>query len=71
MELDELKQAWQTLDRRLESRQALDDWMFLDLRAGRVRRSLRPLLWAAASGAPAAQGASAPAGGASAAGAAR
>lgn len=45
MELDELKQAWQTLDRRLESRQALDDWMFLDLRAGRVRRSLRPLLW--------------------------
>lgn len=45
MELDDLKQAWQTLDRRLQQQHALD----LELRRSReldkVRHHLRPLWW--------------------------
>lgn len=45
MELDELKSAWQTLDRRLQQQNALGLQLFRDGRVDRARRGLRPLLW--------------------------
>jgi hypothetical protein len=45
MELDEVRQAWQALDRRLEQQQALSWRIWRDGRAERLRRGLRPLVW--------------------------
>lgn len=45
MELDELKLAWQTLNRRLEQHHALGLQSFKDGRMDRVRHRLRPLRW--------------------------
>ncbi len=45
MELDEMKLAWQTLDRRLEQQHALNVQMFRDTRLDKMRRGLRPLVW--------------------------
>ena len=43
MELDEMKQAWQALDRRLATQQAIQWQTLRDGRLGRVRHRLRPL----------------------------
>jgi hypothetical protein len=45
MELDELKHAWKTLDRRLEQQNALGLQLLRDGRIDRTRRGLRPLVW--------------------------
>lgn len=45
MELDEMKQAWQALDRRLEQQEALNWRIWRDGQAERLRRGLRPLVW--------------------------
>lgn len=45
MELDEMKQAWQALDRRLEQQHALSLQLFHDGRLDTLRRGLRPLVW--------------------------
>ena len=45
MELDEMKQAWQALDRRLEQQHALSLQLFRDGRVDTLRRGLRPLVW--------------------------
>jgi hypothetical protein len=45
MELDDFKQAWQVLDRRLEQQHALNLQVFRDGRMDRLRRGLRPLVW--------------------------
>ncbi|WP_426702467.1 hypothetical protein ACPPVV_05540 [Rhodanobacter sp. Col0626] len=45
MELDEMKLAWKTLDRRLEQQHALNVQIFRDTRLDRLRRGLRPLVW--------------------------
>jgi len=45
MELDEMKLAWQTLDRRLEHQHMLNVLMFRDSRTDKARRGLRPLVW--------------------------
>jgi hypothetical protein len=45
MELDDFKQAWQGLDRRLERQEALQLSMFRDGKLDKVRRGLRPLAW--------------------------
>jgi len=45
MELDELKSAWQTLDRRLADQQALQWQMFRGQHMDRLRLGLRPLRW--------------------------
>lgn len=45
MELDEMKQAWQSLDRRLARQHALGLQLFRRGRADRLRRHLRPLWW--------------------------
>lgn len=45
MELDEMKLAWQTLDRRLEQQHALNVQLYRDARTDKARRGLRPLLW--------------------------
>ncbi len=45
MELDELKAAWQTLDRRLEQHNAINLQLFRDGKTDKVRSSLRPLFW--------------------------
>lgn len=45
MELDELKHAWKTLDRRLEQQNALGLQLLRDGRIERARRGLRPLVW--------------------------
>jgi hypothetical protein len=45
MELDDLKLAWQALDRRLERQQALDFAMFRTGRLATVRAGLRPLMF--------------------------
>ncbi len=45
MELDEMKLAWQTLDRRLAAQQAIQWQGFHDGRMARLRRRLRPLAW--------------------------
>jgi hypothetical protein len=44
MELDEMKLAWQALDRRL-AQQAIDLELYRDHRMDRLRRRLRPLAW--------------------------
>lgn len=46
MELDELKQAWQTLDRHLARQHDLQWQLLRDRKLDRVRGHLRPLLWA-------------------------
>lgn len=45
MELDEMKLAWQVLDRRLEQQYALNLQLFRDGRMEKMRRGLRPLVW--------------------------
>lgn len=45
MELDELKSAWQALDRRLEQHNAINLQLFKDGKTDKVRSSLRPLFW--------------------------
>lgn len=45
MELDELKQAWQTLGRQLERQDAIQFQLLRDRKLERARRSLRPLFW--------------------------
>ncbi len=45
MELDELKQAWQSLDRRLEKQNALNLQLFKDSRVARMKSGLRPLVF--------------------------
>jgi hypothetical protein len=45
MELDELKAAWQSLDRRLERQSAISLLLLKDDRSKRMRSSLRPLFW--------------------------
>jgi len=45
MELDDFKQAWQVLDRRLEQQHALNLQLFRDGRLDKLRRGLRPLVW--------------------------
>jgi len=45
MELDELKSAWQALDRRQEMQSALNLHVFLDSKLDKVRASLRWLYW--------------------------
>jgi len=45
MELDDMKAAWQTLDRRLDTQAALNLHMFKEGKFDRMRRGLRPLVW--------------------------
>ena len=45
MELDDLKSAWQVLDRRLERQSALNLHIFKQGKLDRVRSRLRPLFW--------------------------
>jgi len=45
MELDDMKLAWQKLDRRLEQQHALNVQLFRDSRTDKARRGLRPLAW--------------------------
>jgi hypothetical protein len=45
MELDELKQAWQTLDQRLQQQTALQAQWLRDKGIDKMKTSLRPLLW--------------------------
>jgi hypothetical protein len=45
MELDELKQAWQTLDRRLQQQNSLQLAVLREKRIDRMTSSLRPLFW--------------------------
>ena len=45
MELDELKAAWQSLDRRLQQHDAINLQLFKDTKLEKARSSLRPLLW--------------------------
>lgn len=45
MELDEMKLAWQGLDRRLEQQHALSLQLFRDSRMAKLQRGLRPLVW--------------------------
>lgn len=45
MELDELKQAWQSLGRQLERHDAIQFQLLRDSKLDRARRSLRPLFW--------------------------
>ncbi|TBR39992.1 hypothetical protein EYV96_07355 [Dyella terrae] len=45
MELDDMKQAWQALDRRLADQQALNWQIYRDGKFDRMRRGLRPLVW--------------------------
>ena len=45
MELDDLKHAWKTLDRRLEQQNALNLQLLRDGRVETARRGLRPLAW--------------------------
>lgn len=45
MEFDDMKAAWQTLDRRLEQQHALNLQLFRDSRTVKARSGLRPLFW--------------------------
>ena len=45
MDIDELKQAWQTLGRQLERQEATRFALLRDRKLDKVRRSLRPLFW--------------------------
>jgi len=44
MDLDELKQAWQTLDQRLERQAAINRHLFTESRVDKAKSRLRPLL---------------------------
>ncbi|MBC7990963.1 MAG: hypothetical protein H7Y19_15475 [Luteimonas sp.] len=44
MDLDELKQAWQTLDKRLEQQTAINRHLFIESRVDKAKARLRPLL---------------------------
>ncbi|MCY7353748.1 MAG: serine/threonine protein kinase [Lysobacter sp.] len=45
MELDDFKQAWQTLDARLERQNALNLRLYTDGKLEKARSGLRPLVW--------------------------
>jgi hypothetical protein len=45
MELDDMKAAWQTLDRRLDAQATLNLHMFKEGKLDKLRRGLRPLVW--------------------------
>lgn len=45
MELDEMKLAWQLLDRQLERQFALDLQLFRERKLDKLQRGLRPLVW--------------------------
>ena len=45
MELDEMKQAWQSLNHRLAQQHALSLQMFKDGKSDKARKALRPLWW--------------------------
>ena len=45
MELDDFKQAWQTLDRRLERQNAINLRLYSDGKLDKARAGLRPLVW--------------------------
>ena len=45
MELDEFKQAWQTLDRRLEQQNRMSQLLFREHQGDKARSGLRPLVW--------------------------
>ncbi|RDS84757.1 hypothetical protein DWU98_01990 [Dyella monticola] len=45
MELDDMKLAWQALNRQLERQQTLSTQLFLESRLDKVRHGLRPLFW--------------------------
>ena len=45
IELDDLKQAWQTLDKRLEQQNALNLHLFKQSRLDKMKSGLRPLVW--------------------------
>ncbi|MGH8077299.1 MAG: serine/threonine protein kinase [Lysobacter sp.] len=45
MELDDFKQAWQTLDRRLEQQNAINLRIYTDGKLEKARAGLRPLVW--------------------------
>lgn len=45
MELDELKNAWQTLDQRLDRQYRLDLSLLTETRLAKARSRLRPLFW--------------------------
>ena len=45
VDFDDLKLAWQILDRRVERQHALAVIAFKDRQAGKTRSSLRPLVW--------------------------
>lgn len=45
MELDEMKSAWQTLDRHMARQQEMHLQLYRESRLDKLRRGLRPLLW--------------------------
>lgn len=45
MELNELKNAWQALDRRLQQQNSINLQLFKETKLDKARRSLRPLAW--------------------------
>ena len=45
MDLDDLKQAWQELDRKLERQHTMDLLRFREERGQRMKSGLRPLVW--------------------------
>lgn len=45
MELDDFKQAWQTLDRRLQRQNEINLRLYTDGKLHKARAGLRPLLW--------------------------
>ena len=45
MELDEMKQAWQVLNQRLDQQQSLNLQLLRDVRLDKTQRKLRPLWW--------------------------
>lgn len=45
MELDELKTAWQTLDRQLQQHNAINLALFKETKLDKARSNLRPLFW--------------------------
>ena len=45
MELDDMKQAWQQLNQRLDRQQALNLRLYREGRLDKLRHGLRPLIW--------------------------
>jgi hypothetical protein len=45
MELDDMKAAWQTLNQRLDTQEALNLHIFKEGKLDRMKRGLRPLVW--------------------------